>query len=800
MNTIRRRIRPAVTAIALAAAALTAHAQSRIPFHQQHVFLNGSNIAWVNFAADLGPTPLDTASFRTVFDSIRAHGGNALRFWLHTTGANTPQFAVDGRVTGPGQYALADLKKILDMAWQRRIGLLLSLWSFDMMVIADGATVTNRSELMLTDTSYTRSYITNALIPMVSAVRGHPAIIGWEVFNEPEGMSNEFGWSTTNHVPMSDIQTFTNLVAGAIHRTDSTALVTTGAWALTSETDVNGLAKRETAAERLARMTPTEKREIEAAFAARYGFTQTAEEILTPLASLNMNYYRDDRLIAAGGDPLGTLDFYTVHYYTWQSTPISPFVHPCSAWALSKPLVIAEFFPEQTLALPFTALYDTLYAGGYAGALSWGWYSGASGQSQPTLQANTLTLVQDLFQRYPQDVDPDPVAGHIYSFAAAPGTIDSGQTSVLAWKTALGTLATLNGTAVPSLGTTVVSPGATTAYVLAGRGAVAETTAVTVNVYRSGTIIAFTASATFVGIGDPVVLRWTASHGSSVTLNDSTVRAADSLTVHPAATTAYTLRTRGAAADSASILVTAVPQDKIDRALGKQVDVSTSSTSALYADPHNMVDGDTTTAWMSAPADNQWIICTLGSAVQVKRVIVRWGDDYAASWALQLSADNSAWTTVRSTSSGTGGVTLIDSINQACSAVALELYTRSSAASGFTIREFEVYGLPVPASAAAPQGGFPSRYALLPNYPNPFNPSTTITFALPFRSRVTIGIYSVLGQHLATLFSGEAEAGTHALVWNATGASGIYFCRMDAAADGAAGARAAQTIRLVVIR
>jgi len=187
---------PAIILVCVNAAVSPGLSQSRINFNNQQVFLNGSNIAWVNFAEDLGPNPLDTTSFRAVFDSIHAHGGNALRFWLHTTGENTPEFSTGGKVTGPGIHALADLKLILDMAWQRRIGLLLTLWSFNMMETSRATVVTNRSQLMLTDTSYTRYYIDNALIPMVNAVRGHPAIIGWEIFNEAEGMSNEYGWTS----------------------------------------------------------------------------------------------------------------------------------------------------------------------------------------------------------------------------------------------------------------------------------------------------------------------------------------------------------------------------------------------------------------------------------------------------------------------------------------------------------------------------------------------------------------------------------------------------------------------------
>jgi len=73
-------------------------------------------------------------------------------------------------------------------------------------------------------------------------------------------------------------------------------------------------------------------------------------------------------------------------------------------------------------------------------------------------------------------------------------------------------------------------------------------------------------------------------------------------------------------------------------------------------------------------------------------------------------------------------------------------------------------------------------YALHECYPNPFNPSTVISFRLPVSGLVTLKVYNVLGQEVATLVSGEVDAGTHAVTWNATGlAGGIYFYRLDAA-------------------
>ena len=75
----------------------------------------------------------------------------------------------------------------------------------------------------------------------------------------------------------------------------------------------------------------------------------------------------------------------------------------------------------------------------------------------------------------------------------------------------------------------------------------------------------------------------------------------------------------------------------------------------------------------------------------------------------------------------------------------------------------------------------PANFSLNPNYPNPFNANTVINYCLPYNSKVSLEIYNILGQHLATLFDGTQIAGEHRLIWNASDfASGIYFCRMSA--------------------
>ena len=65
-------------------------------------------------------------------------------------------------------------------------------------------------------------------------------------------------------------------------------------------------------------------------------------------------------------------------------------------------------------------------------------------------------------------------------------------------------------------------------------------------------------------------------------------------------------------------------------------------------------------------------------------------------------------------------------------------------------------------------------------FPNPFNPSTTITFNLPQPADVTLTVYAITGQKVATLAEGWLNAGTHmALFDGAHLASGIYIYRLE---------------------
>ncbi len=80
------------------------------------------------------------------------------------------------------------------------------------------------------------------------------------------------------------------------------------------------------------------------------------------------------------------------------------------------------------------------------------------------------------------------------------------------------------------------------------------------------------------------------------------------------------------------------------------------------------------------------------------------------------------------------------------------------------------------------QWGFrsPEHFNLFANYPNPFNPRTTISFSLSETAKVKLAVYNSLGQEVAVLVNGRRPAGEHRVVWNAADApGGVYVIHLQ---------------------
>jgi len=74
----------------------------------------------------------------------------------------------------------------------------------------------------------------------------------------------------------------------------------------------------------------------------------------------------------------------------------------------------------------------------------------------------------------------------------------------------------------------------------------------------------------------------------------------------------------------------------------------------------------------------------------------------------------------------------------------------------------------------------PSQFVMDPAYPNPFNPSTTISYGLPTESHIEVSIFDLRGQHVETLINQYSQAGSYSVTWDASNvSSGVYFVHFN---------------------
>jgi hypothetical protein len=101
---------------------------------------------------------------------------------------------------------------------------------------------------------------------------------------------------------------------------------------------------------------------------------------------------------------------------------------------------------------------------------------------------------------------------------------------------------------------------------------------------------------------------------------------------------------------------------------------------------------------------------------------------------------------------------------------------------------------PAPPLLREPDAVTPSEFALQQNYPNPFNPATIISYSLPGDGYVTLNVYNLLGQEVATLVSGVQPAGVHSVHFDAAGIpSGVYVYHLRAGTMG-------ESRRMIIIK
>lgn len=218
----------------------------------------------------------------------------------------------------------------------------------------------------------------------------------------------------------------------------------------------------------------------------------------------------------------------------------------------------------------------------------------------------------------------------------------------------------------------------------------------------------FKSTKTVVEYGQSTILSWLVFGASSVTLNGIIVDTTGSLIVSPVQDTTYTLiatnRENETETDTATVSITVLDPNQINRALNRPVEAST------YQDFYNQillpgyaVDGDMETRWSSAydeedpniddNADDEWIAVEFEHIIDIERVILNWETAYGSEYDIEVSFDGYLWNSIYEENSSDGGEDNI-TFEEYPSGRFLKVHGLKRATEwGFSLYEIAVYGI-----------------------------------------------------------------------------------------------------------
>jgi hypothetical protein len=309
---------------------------STIRYNNKEYYINGINVPWNSFGSDIGThyewgALYSPSFFTTFFQECQTYGINCVRLWIHCDGRSTPEFDDNGNVTGLDTNFFSNFDDIFRIAATCNVMIMPCLWSFDMTkdFTSTAGKYAGLHASLIQDTNKTRSYINNALIPMVKRYANTCNLFAWEIINEPEWSISGPG-NTAQLVSGAEMERFCAMIAEAIHL-NSAKMVTVGSACLKWSSS---------------RQPPAEA-----------------------------HYWSDSSFRAVYDKPKAFLDFYQVHYYDWMFNAdwgYDPFQAQKSPayWKLDKPALIGES-PAQAGQYTMKQMVESAYANGYAGVMPW---------------------------------------------------------------------------------------------------------------------------------------------------------------------------------------------------------------------------------------------------------------------------------------------------------------------------------------------------------------------------------------------------------------------------------------------
>lgn len=330
-----------------------------ITFNGKNYYINGVNVPWNSFGSDIGThyqwgALYSPTFFTTFFQACKSYGVNCVRLWIHCDGRSSPEFGDNGSVTGLDTNFLSNFDDLLRIARENNVMVMPCLWSFDMTkdFTSTAGKYAGKHADLIQDTAKTRSYINNALVPMVKHLANTCNLFAWEIINEPEWSISGPG-TTTQLVSAQEMVRFCAMIAEAIHA-NSNKMVTVGSACLKWHSS---------------RQPPAEA-----------------------------NYWNDSSFKAVYNKPKAVLDFYQIHYYDWMFNAdwgYDPFqaTKTPAYWKLDKPTIVGES-PAVAGKYTLKQMVDCAYTNGYAGIMPWS-YNASDGYGTWDACKNELKAFRD---------------------------------------------------------------------------------------------------------------------------------------------------------------------------------------------------------------------------------------------------------------------------------------------------------------------------------------------------------------------------------------------------------------------
>ena len=210
----------------------------------------------------------------------------------------------------------------------------------------------------------------------------------------------------------------------------------------------------------------------------------------------------------------------------------------------------------------------------------------------------------------------------------------------------------------------------------------------------------------------------------------------------------------------------------------------------------NAVDGDTLTRWSSARDSTwpQWIEIDLDSVQTINKTEVICFNDRAYQFTIEVKTDsNGSYRQVVDRTGNTQPGSIQAPITDTFDSVKARFVRLTvTGADGYagpwtSIVEFRIFNSENITGIKKEDKNSLSGFELFPNYPNPFNPSTVISYQIPKAGFVKLIIYDVMGREVTKLADGYQQAGRYNYTWNAENssesnvASGVYYARLETA-------------------